>query len=223
MDMLRQLRRSRSNLADTQHRKLEQYLNRHYQQEVCENGSLLLTLVLSGDKPAALIQLSSWQFPENKTHPKKPFFEFLDLLNLSARQIRGTSGWFVAPTLSGRLDLLPSSELHGRSNRAWHRRLGIILGYPDDVIEYFIESHSVADWTEPEDLVAEGVFTPEELAYTRFVFYIHKDSIRGYERAIKTGRETRTLLGELARRWDLPVLDSIVEKHYHETLDALSE
>lgn len=60
------------------------------------------------------------------------------------------------------------------------------------------------------------------MAYTRFVFYVHEDSIDGYKHAIETGKTVRERFSDLADRWDLPVLDALATDVYQEALAVYS-
>lgn len=168
---------------------------------------LMLVLVLSGDKPAATMQPSREQFPDHPWSPQTGLKQLCDQLGVVAR--RKMNWWFVAP-VDGRLRLLPSGNRGDRS-RAWMRRLGVVLGYPPDAIETFLSRQG--EWTEPHELVANGQFTPEEMADAGFVVYRHDDSVGGYEWAIRTGRRIRSRLDELAEKWDLPEINEFADGH----------
>lgn len=208
-------------MTEAQHRALGQYFERHVESETCRRDPLLLALVLAGDKPAVDYSPSKWEFPEHPFAPHEGLQELCDVFNLSYRRIGSGVGsdWIVAPS-PGRLDLLPSTNRTDR-NAAWHRRLGIIFGYPPEAIDYFIESTG-GDRTHPEDLVVSERFPPEEIAYTRFVFYRHDDSIEGYERAIKMGKTVRRRISDLADEWELPALDTIAEDAYEDGVRVFS-
>ncbi|UPM42304.1 hypothetical protein [Halocatena salina] len=202
-------------LTERQRCELGRYFERHAENDACYRDPLLLALVVAGDKPAAEISATEFAFPEHPWTPHRGLIALCELFELSYRRIgQGTGNdWFIAPT-DGRLDLLPSSEKADR-NRAWHRRLGVVLGYPPEAIDFFIDTDGT-ERTRPRDLLKRGVFSPEELAYTRFVFYIHDDSINGYERAIETGRAVRARFTELAEMWHLPALAAIADDVFEE-------
>lgn len=205
-----------NDMTEAQRRELGRYFKRHADSDTCYRDSLLLALVLAGDKPAAEITANDFAFPDHPWTPHRGLLDLCDLFDLSYRRIgRGTgNSWFIAPT-EGRLDFLPTSEKTNR-NEAWHRRLGVVLGYPYEAIEFFIDTNGEKR-TLPRDLVENGTFSPEELAYTQFVFYIHDDSIEGFERAIETGKARRARFAELAKEWDLPALDRITENVFEES------
>lgn len=208
-------------LTERQRRELGQYFERHVENDACYCDPLLFTLVLVGDKPAAEISPMAFAFPEHRWTPHRGLIALCELFELSYRRIgQGTGNdWFVAPT-EGRLDLLPSSEKTER-NQAWHHRLGVVLGYPPEAIDCFIDTDGT-ERTRPRDLVERGVFSPDELAYTRFVFYIHDDSIDGYEQAIETGRAVRARFTELADTWRLPALAAIADDVFDEAKNTIT-
>lgn len=168
--------------------------------------ALKLTLVVSGDKPAVFISSEEWD---------EHFFELIDWLDLTVHQMNQMPGWFVAP-VHGRLDLLPSNGLHEPKNAAWHRRLGVVLGYPTDAIEYFINRDSQ---TGAHERVENDDFSPDEIAFADFVFYRHDDSINGYEQAIADGKAIRARFFELAHMWDVPVIESLAEAFYQRSVE----
>lgn len=208
-------------MTDRQRRELEQYFRNHSDSDECYRDPLLFALVLAGDKPAAEISAAKVAFPDHHWTPHRGLLELCDLFELSYRRIGHGTGndWFVSHS-EGRLDLLPSSEKTER-NDAWHRRLGAILGYPADAIESFIETNGQKR-TLPRDLAEEGAFSPEELAYTQFLFYIHDDSVKGYEQAIKMGKARRARVAELAKQWDTPSLNRIADDVYEEAIEMVA-
>ncbi len=199
-------------LTPTQRQALREWLRVHEDHESREDP-LKMALVIAGDKPAMYLQPSEWAYPGTRFgfDTNEQFRELIDALELVAHQIEGMNGWFVAPA-HGRLDLLPST-VRAPTDTAWHRRLGVVLGYPPEAIEFFIDTTG-AKRTQPRELVERGVLSPDELAYTQFVFYIHDDSSDGYERAIETGRAVRARFTELAEKWELPILETIAEEQY---------
>lgn len=112
-----------------------------------------------------------------------------------------------------RLDLLPTQ---GDVSSAYHRRLGCFYGYPEEDVEHFLTTDTSR--TMPADLVAEGVFEPEDVAYTTFVPQGHDDSIEGYERAIDAGKTNRSTITDCADAWNLPELDAYADWVYHDAL-----
>ncbi len=166
----------------------------------------MFALVLSGDKPAATMQPSREEFPDHPWTPQTGLKELCAQLNVVTHHRRELGWWFVAP-VEGRLDLLPSSNRTKRSP-AWMRRLGVVLGYPPDAIETFLEARG--QWTDPHERVAAGEFTPEEMADAGFVVYRHDDSLEGYEWAVRTGRRVRSRLEDLAGEWGVSELNEFV-------------
>lgn len=187
---------------------------RGYFDNCLENGRtsrshpLEFALVLAGDKPAATMHPTEDEFPNDPFDPAAGLRRLCDVLNVVCRKPR-TNWWFVAP-VDGRLDLLPSGNRTER-NEAWYRRFGVVLGYPPDAIEAFIDARG--QWTEPHELVADGHFDADTIADAGFVSYRHDDSIDGYEQAIEQGRALRRRLDELADTWGVPEIDEFVEAH----------
>ncbi|WP_330632700.1 hypothetical protein [Halocatena halophila] len=205
-----------------QHEALRAYCARYVEQPVWYRDPLLFALVLAGDKPAADITAHEFAFPNHRWAPHRGLFELCELFDLSTRRIGPgvASDWFVAPN-GGRLDLLPSTD-KTVGNLAWHRRLGTILGYPPSAIEFFATTPP-GERTQPSDLVRTGQFSPQEIAYTRFVFYVHDDSIERYEQAIEEGKQMRDRFSTLQQRWNLPALNQIATGVYEAGVEALAE
>lgn len=67
---------------------------------------------------------------------------------------------------------------------------------------------------DPRERVEHDDFAPEEIAYTKLVFYRHDDSITGYERAIENGKTMRARFAKLAEHWGIPTLDQLAEEYY---------
>jgi hypothetical protein len=135
--------------------------------------------------------------------------ELLDLFDCDYRRIYGTPDLLVAQS-TGRFGFLPTVK--NADCGAYHRRLGVVFGYPSTAIECFIQYEGTR--TQPRDLVNASVFSATELAYTIFVSYMPEESTAGYERAIARGRATRTRLTTLAHKWDLPVLETVADAVY---------
>ncbi|RRJ34091.1 hypothetical protein [Halocatena pleomorpha] len=187
---------------------LRRWVRKHHTHESFQ-PPLLFALVVAGDKPATHITPRSWAFPDSQFETDDRFLAFVDRLDLEAHALRGGHGWYVAPT-HARFDLLPSS-VRAPITAAWHRRLGTVFGYPPTAIEHFIETDSRVD---PRARVEHDGFAPEEIAYTKLVFYRHDDSIAGYERAIENGKTMRDRFAELAEHWEIPTLDQLAEEYY---------
>lgn len=200
---------------------LREYLGNCVEAERFEfEEPLMFLLVLAGDKPAVTMNPSREQFPDHPWDPQTGLKQLCDQLNVVAHHRRELGWWFVAP-VNGRLDLLPSSNRTDR-NHAWGRRLGVVLGYPPDAIELFLDRKG--KWVEPKELVRDDHFTPDEMADAGFVVYRHDDSIDGYEQAIQDGRKVRKRLEELAEKWRLPELNEFIDGHReHLREEALPE
>jgi hypothetical protein len=177
-------------------------------------------LLLAGEKPACTMHPSKEEFPDDPFHPAAGLRRLCDQFDLALHKPREVSWWFVAP-VDGRLDLLPSGNRCPR-NEAWHRRLGVVLGYPPSAVEAFIRRLTThREWTEPNELVHEGHFTPEEIAYAGVVPYRYDDSITGYEQAIRDGKRVRECLDHHAERWAVPELaDCVTDRWEHQRNEA---
>lgn len=175
-------------------------------------------LLLAGEKPACTMHPSQEEFPDDPFDPAAGLRRLCDQFDLAVQKPREVSWWFVAP-VDGRLDLLPSGNRCAR-NAAWHRRLGVVLGYPPPAVEAFLARE---EWTEPNELVRTGHFSPEEIAPAGFVSYRHDDSIEGYERAIRDGKRVRERLDHLAERWDVPELADCVCRHWEHQRNEAQE
>jgi hypothetical protein len=197
-------------LSATQRRAFSQYVRVHCHDDSWFRTPLRLALVLAGDKPATLIDPCPWAFPESPLQSPDCALPLLDQLNLAYKRIRDLPGVIVAAS-SGRLELLPTVM---NPCDAYHRRLGVVLGYPSTAIEYFLQKDGVP--TPAHEYVEHGLFEASEMAYTGFVFYTPEDSNAGYRRAITAGKATRAHLSELADSWEIPALETLADGIYEE-------
>jgi hypothetical protein len=199
-------------ITEPQRSAFRRYLDAHRRNDECSRTPLRLALVLGGMKPATIVDPFPWAFPDCSQEPVQCLEELIDLFECVYRRAYGASGLIVARS-TGRVGFLPTVQ--NTDSDAYHRRLGVVFGYPPDAIEHFIQHEGPR--TQPRELVKAGVFTAAELAYTSFVFYLPEESQAGYERAIASGKATRTRLTTLAHEWDLPVLaklaDTVYEAH----------
>lgn len=203
-----------TSITDDQRQALRSYFG-----NCVENGRshrshpLDFTLMLIGDKPACTMHPSEEEFPADPYHPASGLQRLCDRLDLAVQKPREVNWWFVAPTY-GRLDLLPSGNRCDR-NEAWHKRLGVVLGYPPSAVEAFTEAFNAQEPPkDSEELVAEGHFTAEEIANAGFVSYRHEDSIERYEQAIEEGKRIRDRLEQLANEWNVPELSECVSDRW---------
>jgi hypothetical protein len=196
-------------ITDTQRRAFSRYLDTHRQSDSCSRAPMRLALVVGQMKPATIIEPYPWAFPDCALSPVQCFQDLLDRFDCVYRQPYGAAGVIVAGS-TGRLEFLPTVK--NTDSDAYHRRLGVLFGYPPDAIEAFIQDEEPP--TQPHDLVADGLFEVEALAYTSFVFYKPADSAAAYEQTIAEGKMTRARLGMLADEWQLPALDEIADTIY---------
>lgn len=196
-------------LTDEQHYALREYTtqNREVDGKLAVHP-ISLARVLAHDKPAAYVDTVTGVAPQDNS-PADYLAEIIDRIDLPARQGDG-SGWIVART-SWRLDLLPTTESR---NNAYHKRCGVVYGYPQEAIEHFINFKEVN--VTRCDLARAGVFPADEIAFTVFVPYAHRGSIEKYEEMIEKGKAIRRRITELSRAWDLPELDEHAEEVYQD-------
>lgn len=201
---------------------------RSYFGNCVENGRshrshpLDFALMLAGEKPSCTMHPSEDEFPKDQFDPSAGLCQLCDCLNVVVHKPQEMDWWFVAPT-EGRLDMLPSGN-RCRRNEAWHRRLGVVLGYPPSVVEPFIDHlGGQEEWTKAKELVREGQFSPDEIANAAFVTYRHDDSIEGYEQAIHDGKRVRDRLEQLAMDWKVSELSTYVSDHFEHQLDEAQE
>jgi hypothetical protein len=197
-------------LSASQRRAFRRYVTVHCQANHWSRTPLRLALVLAGDKPATLFDPYPWAFPERSPSSPECALPLLDQLDLTYKQIQDLPGVVVA-TSSGRLALLPTVMT---PCNAYHRRLGVVFGYPPTAIEYFIQKESTP--TTPRTYVEQDQFEAAEIAYTGFVFYTPEDSVAGYRRAVAAGKATRARLSELAATWEIPALETLATGVYEE-------
>lgn len=202
-------------LSETQRQELGRYLSYYRDETVRE--PLRLALMIAGDKPATLVAPEPWITLRSPLTFSNGSVELFNVFDLASREIRDVPAWFVARS-SGRLDLLPT--VRNGDCDAYHRRLGVIFGYPPREIDSYITHEG--ERTRPDDFVEAGVFTPEEMAYAEFVFYMSDDSEEGYTRAIAAGKRTYERLTELADYWHLPDLQTIADSLYEYQVEKYS-
>lgn len=202
-------------MAEDQRQVFHRYLAARRKSGIHLHGPIWFALLLSRERPAMeLISLSHRGLSDPPPTTNEEVAETFDLVYRSE-----TDHSLTVARTSWRLDILPS---HGEDSDAYHRRQGRFFGYPEVDIDYFINREEAR--TPPEDLVAQGVFQPEEIAFTTFVPQGYDDSITGYERAIEIGKNNRSTIGTLSHNWDVPALDAYAEWLYQDALtDCLTK
>lgn len=206
-------------LSDEQYRALCEFTQRHRDEDTCSTTPVRLARVLAHDKPATLILTPPEISPPRgqSCSPEEYLVTLLDRIECLYRQVDGLSGWIVASS-AGRLDLLPTVKT---LCDAYHRRLGVVFGYPADAIDYFINNDNSR--STKIDLVQSGTFDAEEAAYTKFICYSHPKTREKFEHHISIGRAIRQRISQLARVWGLPELDALADDVYNEEVTALKE
>lgn len=194
-------------LSDEQYRTFREFIVGHCGEDTCSVTPVRLASVLARDKPATLLQTP----PEIAMSQDDYLISLINRLGLSYREVTGISG-YIAGRSSWWLDLLPTTKIF---SDAYHKRLGVVFGYPRYAVENFINGDSPPSRT---DLVSEGEFEATEIAYSRFVFYACSDD---YEKHIAIGKRNRTRIHELATEWNIPELDSLADDAYNDEVTAL--
>ncbi len=220
-----------------QRQALRQYITERQESEMGLREPVWLALVINGEKPACYANqglgsspliTDGWTdelagqavppemeidvVPLEETTPDITVADVLDAFGLSYRGLGG-AGWYVART-AWRLELLPT--VRNGATAAYHRRLGAFFGYARADINYFITSEPPRP--QPAALVAEGHYTPEEIAYTTFVPEIFEPEPERVARATRTGRTIRDRMAQLARQWELPALEDLAATVYEEAV-----
>lgn len=201
-------------LSAAQHSTFREFIRRHRDEtdgRISVNP-ILLARVLAGDKPAADIDLKGEETHPNFDDPDEYLYSICDTLDLHARKIKGIRSWTVGHS-SRWLDLLPTVK---SSTDAFHRRCGIVYGYPSDAIENFTETTAKIT---TYDLIRADIFTKEEITYMTFVPYIYHNSLEWYEWLIERGKEIKTRIGQIATVWDLPLLDEYAQLLYSDNVE----
>jgi hypothetical protein len=202
------------NLTDEQHEALREYTARHCHEETCSTAPVRLARVLAHDKPTTLIDT-----PLAIAAADAYFDDLLDRLECPYRQIRGHSGWIVASSAGrARLDLLPTVKT-GNFSDAYHRRLGVVFGYPAVAIKHFIQKDDPG--VTNVDLVQSGAFEATEVAYTKFVCYDYPKTQAKYASHISLGKAIRQRISRLARVWDLSDIDDLADEAYSQEVKYL--
>lgn len=196
-------------LSDEQYRALREFTVQHLQEDTCSTTPIRLARVLSRKKPATLILT-----PPEISSSEEYLVDLLDRINCPYRTFTGLSGWVVSST-SGRLDLLPTSKT---LCDAYHRRLGVVFGYPRDAVDHFINKDSSHPTT--FDIAQSDAYDAKEVAYTKFVCYAHpKTPPETFEYYLSVGRENRQRIAQLAQVWNMPELDELANEIYTEAVE----
>lgn len=206
------------NLSDKQYHALREFIILHREEGTCSATPTRLARVLAHDKPATLLQTPSEITLPRDCSPDEYLVDLLDQIGFPHRQVVGVPGWIVSSS-SWRLDLLPTTKNTFRLPDAYHKRLGVVFGYPSEAIDYFIHK----DGSEPTkfDLVESGTFNANEVAYTRFVCYGYPKTQEKFENYISSGIEIRRRINQLAREWDMPELDALADEVYNDEVKTL--
>ncbi|WP_330633648.1 hypothetical protein [Halocatena halophila] len=189
-------------LTTEQRSIFKQFLSERHEDllNVCE--PLWLALVLSKHRPATEISA----FSSSSLTPEQLATAF----DLPYQQ--WTENTITVARTSWRLDLLPPRD---DFSDTYHRRLGCFFGYPKEDVEKFLTDSS--DRIMPWEHVADGVFSAEEVAYTKFVPQGRPSSIEEYERFIRNGKYNYEIIVDYAERWDFPALSAYADWVHQDT------
>ncbi len=199
-------------LTEHQREMFRQFITHRKKDQMNIREPIWFALLLAGKRPAT--EITIFGPPDDPDHPITPE-EIAEAFDLNYQ-------WWADTCLdvarsSWRLDLLPSQ---GEVSEAYHRRLGCFYGYSEEDVEHFLTGGEQR--TLPADLVSNGVFSHDEVAYTTFVPQGHDDSIDGYNRAIEMGKTNRSTIEEYADNWGIPELAAYAAWIYHDArTDAL--
>lgn len=211
-----------NDLTPTQRRTVQTWFEDLHDRREQYDVPINFIRVVLGDKPATCVSQSDWKSDrKNDASPfdsVDEFLAFIEDLGLFHHHHTNDSSHTISNS-AWRLDILPSMAQY-RSSTALHRRLGIVFGYPRKDIEWFVSDERTG--LSPRDRVNNGEFTPEEMAFIDFLAYRNEGTVDGYERAIDEGQRIRTLLSEVADKWDLPIIDRIVQNHYQLSVEVYS-
>lgn len=202
------------NLSEKQVAAFRKFTRRHIDDNEgrLSVNPIVLARVLAGDKPGGYINLNGETYPDFGDTDAY-IAELCSTLELETRKIKEARGCCISRSDLW-LDMLPTVQ---SSTDAFHRRCGVVYGYPQEAIEDFIETTTEVATC---DLVRAGIFNAEEIAYLVFVSFSHNNSLEQYEKQIERGKEIRHRMEELAEAWKLPVLDEYVSLLHSDVVDA---
>lgn len=177
---------------------------------------LWLALVAAGDRKGAWVS----NVGLTVDHSPDELEQWLESLGIAYQRTgsapeatiqRGTDGYLITPTPS-RFGMLPPSDA---PRAEYQRQMGEFLDYPAEAIDAHVEGRAASNSKLQVD-VRRGVVSVDEIGYLTFVPYSPPRSIASYERAIATGKRTAARLNALAEIWELPSLETFVERCYHQ-------
>lgn len=205
-------------LTVTQRCLFRDYIIRHKDAETYSKNPINLARVLIGDRPAAaLTPLLKIDVPNEYDDADEYVPAMVSEMGLQYRTLVDHFDVYISSS-SKRLDLLPTVKV---MNDAFHRRLGVVLGYPPDAVERFIKTSISVTWL---DLIRADIFTPKTVAYTVFVpFSIYDKSLPKYNEAINHGKQIKQRIHECAHEWEMTELDEYAEILYADAIDSYAQ
>lgn len=199
-------------ITDTQHRLLTDYIQRHNDAGTYSMNPIHLARVLAGDRPAgALTPLHDIDVPDEYDDVDEYVPELAEQMGLYHRTIGEYFDVYVSFS-SRRLDLLPTVKV---MNDAFHKRLGVVLGYPPSAVDRFLEESVSVTWM---DMVRAEIFDPEDVAFTVFVPYAYHGSLSKYRELIDVGKDIKQRMHHRARMWDMDNLNEYVDDVYDDAI-----
>ncbi len=205
-------------LTDTQREMYRLYLEWCKTVRSPSREPLWLALVLSCERPASQLSLF------NRSEPEKPWLPEPGDPPITVKEVAETFGLVynhhtddvinIART-QWRFDMLPSNR---NISDAHHRRWGCFFGYPAADIDHFLTTEP--PYLSAFDLVEDGVFTSEEVAYAWLAPQRHEATVEGFERAIDTGKYYEEVITDLATMWNLPELAQWLDDCYQDAIDS---
>lgn len=197
-------------MTDHQRRYLTQYLEAKYRTVNVEEPVSFVRLLIR-DKPGMV--LTPLVMPSNIDYsPEITIQELVEAFNLNYH-VCGNDDLYVSRT-SWRLDLISIDDIESDNI---HYRMGVFLGYSkSDINHYFTSDNSD---TRSDKLVHDGIFQPEEIAYTKFLPQRFDDSIEGYKRAIQRGKNIYDAVKKFSEDYNHSPLATYVDQLYDMACD----
>lgn len=200
-------------MTDHQREVFTNFIKARKKSQINVQEPIWLALLLAREKPGVAlspISLPPWVDTDSPVTSEEVVKTFDLEYKIGERQI------VYAARTSWLFNLLSSTGEYS----ARVRRTGCFFGYPPKAIDHFINNDPPD--TSAESFVADGIFRPEEVAYTTYLPYRHDDSIAGYERAIEAGKRIRATVGDLATTWDIDYLNEYATHLYDEAVSEYS-
>lgn len=178
-----------------------------------------VTLVLADERPSAKVTFpvtgsiditssSAYQFHNNVSLPTR--LSVTESADSSTDRGR-TRGELLVSRDKSALDSYASTrEYVGEASR-----LGELLGYPEDSVDWFVATDGQSRPQEFRDflapLIEHGTVSPEQAKYLGHVPYIPAPSISAVEEAVDRGRRYYDTLKTAAEEWDVSCIERVAD------------